>query len=189
MNKPVIITIFLILMVMLTFLFAVPQYNQYRLLQAQVAEKRAQYSGESIYFARISDILSGLESRRDVLDKIQSALPADFSLAPLVDFLQKKADENGIKITAMVFSQMPPVADQSLALAAPGQVKDLSFTLDSTGSYQGLKDFLFAMDNSARLFEVDTLSFLTIDPLSGARAARNQPPQYSLKLEVRTRAY
>lgn len=190
MNKPIIIIIFLILIVMVAFLFVIPKYQQYHDLQDEIAKKQAQYSGESIYFARISDILTGLESRASVLDKIQSALPADVSLASLVDFLQKKANENGVLITSTVFSQLPSLAlDQTTKTNALSGAKDILFTVSVTGGYDGLKSFLLAMDNSARLFEVDTLSFSKVESLSGVKTAKTQPQQYNLKLEVRTRAY
>lgn len=185
-NKPVIILIFLVITIILSFLFVLPKYEEYRALRQTSLEKQAKYSGESIYYARIADILSGLEERKEVLDKMQEALPQHFSLAPLVDFLQKKGNENGVAITSMVFSQITPL----LPIESPGalkssEIKDVLFTLTVAGSYQGLKNFLFAMDNSARLFEMDTLSLSAVP----APASKNKPQQYTLKLEVKTHTY
>lgn len=187
MNKPAIIIIFLVIAAVLAFLFVAPKYQEYHQLQARIREKEAKFSGESIYFARISDILAGLESRLGVLDKIQSALPADVSVAPLVDFLQKKGSENGISITSVVFSQLSGLALGQIPQASvPGQAKDILFTVNATGSYQGLKGFLMAMDNSARLFEMESVSF---SPAGTAGAARNRAQEYSLKLEVKTHSH
>lgn len=187
MNKPAVIIIFLILIAMLLFLFVIPEYQEYQSLRLSVIEKQAKYSGESIYFARISDIILGLQSRQQVLDKIKSALPASVTLGPMVDFLQKKGSENGVSITSIVFSQaLALVPGEVLETSSPAETKDVLFTMDLTGSYQGLKNFLFAMDNSARLFEMDSVSFSLSQPLVGVK---NRAQEYTMKLEVRTRSY
>ncbi len=184
MNKPAVIIIFLILIVIMLFLFAIPKYQEYRGLQSTMMAKQAQYSGESIYFARVSDILSGLQSRQEALGKIQNALPDGFTLGPLMDFLQKKGSENAISITSVVFAQASPLALPETPAITAGQAQDVLFTVNAAGSYQGLKNFLFAMDNSARLFEMDSVSFSKTE---GALSSRGQ--EYTMKLEVRTHAY
>jgi Tfp pilus assembly protein PilO len=186
-HKPITIIIFLILTVILTFLFVVPKYQEYQELTMKILESHAQYSGESIYYARVSDVLLGLETRKEVLDKIQGSLPNSFSLGPVVDFIQQKGTENNVKITSVMFSQISPLSlDQVPYAKAVGEIKNSAFTASVTGSYQGLKNFLSAMDNSARLFEMDSVSFSKIDSIS---TARNRVQEYVLKLEVKTHSY
>lgn len=186
-HKPIAIIVFLILIVILIFLFAMPKYQELQQLNLKILESRAQYSGESIYYARVFDVLNGLETRKEVLDKIQSSLPADFSLAPVVDFLQKKGSENGVKVASVVFLQTSPLSlDQVPYVKADGEIKDAAFTVTATGSYQGLKNFLLAIDNSARLFEVETVSFSLVD---SSGTTRNRVQEYSLKLEIKTHSY
>lgn len=189
MNKPATIFIFLILAALVLFLFAVPQYRHYQDLRKAGMGKMAQYSGESIYFARISDILSNLQGRKEALEKIESALPAGFSLGPLMDFLYKKGSENGVLITSVVFAESSLGLPEIAPVSAAGQTQDVAFTLDARGSYNGLKNFLLAIDNSARLFETDSIAFSKAPPIPGVRIVRNQPQEYVLKMELRARSY
>ncbi len=180
LHKPVTIAIFLILIIVLFFLFVIPKYQEYRELAQTIFQKQAQYSGESIYYARITNILTELQNRAQTLDKINSALPKATAVGPLVDFIQTMGAANGVTITSAVFSQsLPSAVLDPLASAAANQIKDVAFTVNATGSYQGLKQFMIALDNSARLFEVNTVSFSTAE----------KPQQYSLKLEVTTHSY
>lgn len=186
-NKPITIITFLIIIVIVTFLFVVPKYQEYHDGQTKILEAEAQYSGQSIYYARISEVLAGLEGRKDVLNTIQSALPVGFSLGPVVSFLQKKSSENGVRITSIVFSQASPLLlTETSGANDAGQIKDVAFTLTLAGNYQGLKNFLLAMDNSARLFEMDTVSFSAVDSTA---LAKNKAQEYVLKLEVKTHSY
>lgn len=179
-HKPVTIAIFLMLIIILIFLFVIPKYQEYRALAQTIFQKQAQYSGESIYYARIAGILTELQNRGPVLEKINSALPLSVTVGPLVDFIQSKGVEHGVVITSVVFSDSLPLPElQTQAAAAISQIKEVAFTVSATGSYQGLKQFLIAMDHSARLFETNTISFSSAD----------KPGQYSLKLELVTHSY
>jgi len=147
-----------------------------------------EYDGESLYYQKVGQSIQDLESRKEVLDKIGSSLPASSSLAPLMYFFQKKAAETGMMVNSITFSNSTPTGTvaQIQAQEAKKEVKDITFAIDLVGNYQGLKNFLFALEQSARILEVDTLSLTSIQSLQGAKGKLQT---YDFKMQIKTHTY
>lgn len=189
-NRPVATVILLIINAMLVFLFTWPEYNRASALELKLREKQAAYNGQSIYYANISKTLSDIESRSEILTKVESALPNEFVLAPLLYFFQKKGTENGLAVKNIVFSRLDAVPSRA-ALAQTAkekEVEDTTLTLDVFGNYQGLKNFLSSVERSARIFEVRNISFNAADLAPGI-VAQGQVKTYNFKLEIVTHSY
>lgn len=188
-NKPIAIIIVLIISLVLIFLFVIPKYQESVALQEKVVQKQKEYNREVVYREKISEALKNVKDRQDVLERINSALPADVSFAPLVYFAQEKASENGLVVGSMTFSPLR-IASANVSSSSPDvEVKDIVFTLNLTGGYQGFKNFLRALENSARLFEINNLSFA---PLSSSESKAKSPGQtqiYNFRLDVKTHSY
>jgi len=184
-NKPVSGVIIIIITLIIVFLFALPQYEESKELQAKVAEKNAEYNGKSIYYQKISDLMLELENKQVALKKVESALPIDFSIASVAYFLQKKASESGLIIKSFNFSDTvsPNSAEQNKA------IKDISFNIDLAGNYQGLKNFLYSLEKSSRIFEINTISFASLAPPQTGQPVKNPLPVYNFKLEIKTHSY
>ena len=190
MNKPVSTIIVIIIITILIFLFVIPKYQESRDLQTKLYEKQATYNGESAYYAKLSELVKDIESRKDVLEKIDSALPPDTSFAPLLYFLQKKGDESGLVVKSVTFSQaLQGPYGQVLQESSDKKIKNVMFTLNLSGNYQGLKKFLASLEKSARLFQVDDISFLSQEPLRGTTQLQSKLQVYDFKLDVKTQTY
>lgn len=196
-NKPISAIILLVITLVLVFLFAVPKYNESKALQVKLVEKQAQYNGASAYHEKISTLLAGIEIRKEALGKVDSALPLNASLATLVYFFQKKAAETGLMPKSINFAQISPItaretiksqensADTTLTTRT---VRDVNFTLELLGNYQGLKDFIVTLEKSARLFEVNSIAFASLRS-SGLIKGQGQIQTYSFRLAVKTHSY
>ena len=189
-NKPIsAITIFIVTLVLVS-LFVYPKYQESVESQNILIGKEPEYNNKSEYFTKILNILKDLNERQDALKKVDSALPSGFSFAPLVYFLQQKSSENGLIITSISFSQISQVSSDRLALNSPKQqIKDINFRIDLLGGYQGLKNFLYSLEKSARLLEVNTISFASLQSLEGGPKSQNQLQIYDFKLDLRTHTY
>ncbi len=192
-NKPVTSIILFIIIVILVFLFVWPKYHEFGVAKMVLAKTQAEFNGGSAYYAQISEIIKEIQDRKEVLDKISSALPKEASVAPLIYFFQQKAAETGLLIRSITFSNNVP----SSAASAGGKVangtgkktvKDMAFSLDLVGNYQGLKNFLTSLEKSARLFEVDAITLVPLQ-VQGASGAKNKVQTYSFKLQVKTHTY
>ncbi len=194
-NKPIATIIILIITLILIFLFVWPKYQESSDFQKKLIEKQAEYNGKLVYFKKISEIISEIENKKDSLQKINNALPDNTSFAPLVYFLQKKGSETGLILKSIVFSQVSPtIYNQQVAATLPDsgsakEIKNIAFTVDVLGNYQGLKNFLAELENSARIFEVGTISFASQGAAAGFAQKKNQVEIYDFKLSLKTHTY
>jgi len=183
-NKPALIIIILAISLTTFFLFALPKYQDSKRLELDLAQKQSQYEGLVNYYLGLSDILNKIQQQKDVLDKINSALPTNFTLSPVVEFLQQKAEEANLTIKAVTFSQQQALG----SLASSGSnmnVKDVNLKIDLSGSYQGIKEFLASLENSARIFEVDSISFTS----DQAVLPKNSSQSYDFLMNIKTHTY
>lgn len=189
-NKPVSTIIVIIISLLLVLLFVLPKYQEANDLQASLKQKQAEYNGKAVYYAKISELLTQIQARKDVLEKVSSSLPSDFSLADLAYFFQKNAADNGLNIKSLEFSQASPVAYRKTSIVgATKELKNVLFTVNFLGSYQGFRNFLATLDASSRLFETNTISFTSVQVPQTRGQLKPPSPVYDFKLEVITHAY
>lgn len=188
-NKPVTTIILLIVTLILAFLFVVPKYQESVNLQVILNEKQAEYDGESDYYTKIFGLLKNIKDRKDSLDKMNSALPSNVSFAPLIYFLQEKVTENGLTVKLITFSDIDPSAYGKVLPVDSDQIKNIVFAVDLSGSYQGLKKFLYSLEKSARLFQINNITVTSFQSLQSGSEPQIISQNYDFKLEVKTNAY
>ena len=190
-NKPVATIVIAVINLVLIFLFVIPKYQELKSSAVALHEKQAQYEGKSAYFQKIAVLSESIESRKETLDKIDSALPSHVAFAPLVYFLQRKGAETGLIIKSITFAQGVADASQKpVAQAATNtQVKDVVFSMSIAGNYQGLKNFLASLERSARIFEVQTITFSSSQSNQNLLKLQSQSQIYNFRLEVKTHSY
>ena len=176
-----------------------PKYYEFRDLQIQLGKTEAEYNGKFAYYSEISKIFRELEDRKETLDKIDNAIPPKSQLADLIYFFQQKGTESGLIIKNISLTKISPVTSDSNI--SDSNIKETVFSLDALGNYQSLKNFLYLLENSSRLFKVGNISF-GIQVVSSASSPQNQPPVskipiiqppiqqiYYFKLEIKTHSY
>jgi Tfp pilus assembly protein PilO len=193
-NKPITTVILLVIAGILLFLFVVPKYYEFQDSKVTLAKKQAEFNGESAYYGKIAEIDQSLNDRKEMLDKIDSSLPVNPALAPLLYFFQKKGNETGLIVKSITFSNAAaPTPSTPLAQAAGAnakkEVKDVVFMVNLAGNYQGLKNFLAGVEKSARLFEVESIA---LNPLQSAQTltqSNSKLQTYDVKLQIKTHTY
>ena len=185
LNKPVSIIIILVISFLIFILFVLPKYQESSLLQADLFEKQAQYESRVNYYLKISDTFQEISQRQDDLKKVDSALPADFSLAQILYFLEEKAKFAGLDIKSITFLKRETT--QNSAEVSNKEIKDVDFNAKIFGSYEGLKYFLMSLERSSRLFEVESISFVA-SPQSQTNQ-KNQKQSHDFELDIRTHTY
>lgn len=163
---------------MLAFLFVLPAYGKLRSLQYVSLQKQSEYDSKSAYYEKISLILKEIESKKDALEKMNSALPTNSYLSSLVYFFQKEGGQSGLTIKSLVLSKISTPAKKN-------DVRDVTFTMHVLGNYESFKSFLSSLDTSARIFEVNSISFTS----PGSLQSRNKNQIYDITIEVVTHTY
>lgn len=151
MNKTIATILSFILATGLTFFLVLPKYE---LLQSKTAEERTKESNldnMNDYYKKAADISAELENYQEELAKIDFALPGEISLPRMYRFFQERASEAGLVLKN-------ETADQ-LAASKTAGLNEQAFSLELTGSYTAFKNFLGIMEKSARLIEIEGISF------------------------------
>ncbi|MSU54425.1 MAG: hypothetical protein EXS48_01105 [Candidatus Staskawiczbacteria bacterium] len=181
-NKLTATIIIFIIILMVVFLFFIPTYKKMNNLQNNLNQKQAEYDGKFIYYTKIVDIIKNIDSRKDVLEKIKSALPSDFYFSSLVYFFQKEATNAKLSTTSITLVQISPPNKKT-------KIRDIIFNLHVTGTYESFKIFLSTLDTSARLFEVNSVSFSTPATFQNARSSNTKLQTYDFNIEIQTHVY
>lgn len=144
-NKSIIIAVCLVLALMIGLLLTWPKYQSQQILQTNVEVKTSELQSKEEYFSQVKQIAEELEKYSEPLAKISSALPETPSLPSLFNFLQTTASQTGLVLEEII-----------LGGVSQGEVR---VACQVVGSYSDFKNFLLALENSARLIEVEEISF------------------------------
>lgn len=182
-NKPISSAIILIITAIVILLFAVPKYRESIVLQSYIVKKQSEYDYQLSQYLNTSKIVNAIESRLDVLEKINSALPSDYSVAPIVNFIQTQALKEKMIVQSIEF-----LPDSAVELKFPNQIKEMNFNLSLSGTYQGFKNFLSTMEQSDRLFQTNSI-IGTLQPNLGYELEQSQFIPMDFKLQAAVHFY
>ena len=152
MNKTIIIAISFIAAVAIAFGLVLPKYESLKLKMSERGIKEANLENKSEYYKKVSEISNELKNYSEELSKIDSALSQEISLPLIYDFFQKEASESGLVLKGENFDSSS-VSKESFAQ------KEYRFNLELSGSYPAFKNFLAILEKSAKIIEVENISF------------------------------
>jgi len=164
-DRLIAIVLILIIIVFLVFFLILPKHYEFKILQKKVAEKEAEFKARSEYYFRIQDVFEDLRRREEQLIKIDAAVPTELDFSSLLHFFQKIADENGVILTSLTFQKTSPLKIEKAAAAGETpeikeeiRIQENFFTFNITSTYSAFKNFLSALESSARLIEAKSIS-------------------------------
>lgn len=169
MNRPIAIAICLFITLVLVIVLVFPKYQDFKFLQKEISQKETELQYNKEYFLNLSNLSEELKKYSDNLSKIDFALPSGPSIPILFDFLQKTSSQNGLilkrigEVTTIPFKEKITVKEYQLALSL-------------SGSYSSFKSFLSSLEKSARLIEVESISF-------ASPKSKEEPFSFSLKIK------
>jgi len=131
-----------------------PRFQDLRTIQAAFENISEEIQYQEQYFSQLADIQNKFKDYEEKLFKIDSALPNDPSLASLFNFLQKASSQSGL-----ILKGISPLA-VSYSEKNPN-LRKTQFSLEVSGSYSAFKEFLSTVERSARMIEVENVSFST----------------------------
>jgi len=193
-DRPIAIALILFTIVLLIFFLVVPKYNQFKVLQQTLGEKQAAYDAKFAYYSEIGTIYAKLVEKKEIVEKIDNAIPSEMSYGPLVYFFQKKALENGLIVKGLFLTKAAPINPDS-------ELREIVFSMNLLGEYTALKSFMASLERSARLFDTNNISFGTmVAPVTPASSSSSKTPAkspvqiqiiqtYPFQLEIKTYSY
>lgn len=152
MNRPIYILVSLLIALISGIFFLSPKNEALDFLKKQIQEKRTELQSKEEYLNALGKISGDLKNYETQLLKIDSALPDSPEMPALFDFLQKSASQSGLVLKGLD-------ADLNPLEKIGGVFRQTRLNLFLVGSYSSLKIFLSALEKSARLIEVESISF------------------------------
>ena len=144
------LALFLIVGVVLTW----PKYQNLKNIQIQLENIKTEFRYRDDYYQNLRSLSQKLQEFEVELAAIDSALPLDSSSAALSfsNFLLKTSSENGLILQT--------IGSFSLSsLTGKTNIQIISIPITVSGSYSSLKNFLNTLEKSARIIEVNGISF------------------------------
>ncbi len=145
-----IIFLCLLAVILLVAFFLLPTYKKIESFQFEIDQKMAEIRYEEEKISHFNNLLEKLNQYQPELQKVNFALPPDPSLPALFNFFQKKASENNLTLEEISAFSITPFKEK---------VRQINFELKISGSYPAFKEFLLALEKSARIIEIEGVSF------------------------------
>jgi len=151
-NKIILTILFFIVSLMLGLLLFLPNYQEFKISQTQIKSTKEEIKQFQDYYSKIEKISEELQKYSEGLAKIDSALPSEPGLTNLYYFLQKNSYQTGLFLKEVGITKVSSLSDMPA-------IKTYIFPISLMGSYYSFKNFLSSLEKSARLIEVDSISF------------------------------
>lgn len=174
MPRILIITICIGLTVAVGALFLWPKYQNYQNLQTQIGNKNIELENQNAHYENLIDLSEKLQEFDVELEAIDIALPsnASYSAISFYNYLQKASSENGLIVNQIGSFALSP-------LVGRGDIQEMSLSVGVSGSYSAFKNFLRALEKSARIIEVESISF----------SFPGEDGLFSFQIEIKTHSY
>ncbi len=150
MTKHIIIitVVGVIISVSIGAIFVWPKYQEFNRLQERLVQERIKLEVQSEYLQELQRVENELRERQALVGKVKSALPLGPDIPSLLEFLQETSRKKGMWLENVSWREVLSRQIQEERL------KEHTLSLDLTGSYLSFRNFLFALERSARLIEV-----------------------------------
>ncbi len=174
-SLPIIIVICFLIIFIFSAVVLYPRYQNFQEVQRNIKEKKEEVAIQEDYFSKLSQIKTELEKYKEELSKINSALPDSPFLPSIFSFLQKASSQSGLVLKGI----------SPFIISSPEEspnIKEIQFGLEVVGPYQSFKNFLSTLEKSARLIEVDNISFAA--PKGETPAGQENLFTFNLRIKV-----
>jgi len=166
-----IISISLIISIIIGMAFLYPRYKQFVKLQDQVSQKEKELENQQSYIKLLNQTNKKVEEKKDLMDKVVSAIPDDPDIPSFLNFLKEEARNTGVGLEDVSWKEESFKKDEAK------QTNEYLINLQVSGSYFAFRNFLSALESSARLIEVLETDF-------SITSITEEPTTFSLQLKI-----
>jgi len=176
MPRPIAIIICLFLALIIGFGLLIPKYQNLNLLKLRIQLKEAELQNEEEYFSKIHIISEDLKKYEEGLAKISSAFPDDSQLPSLFNFIQKTAAQSGLVLKKVVPAKSKSIKEELVKEGWDSEILETGVNLTVAGSYASFKNFVSTLEKTARIIEIESISFTT--------PQKEGPIDFNLRIKV-----
>jgi Tfp pilus assembly protein PilO len=153
MQKSIIIAAVIFVAIVLGIIFfGWPKYQEFGALRAEIRKSQLELANKEEYFSQLRDISLKLKGYEAEFSKIDNSLTASSTEPELVNFISNKVSQSGLILGNISLSGASSIGSDS-------RLKRTSIGLTAVGFYPALKNLLLSFQKSAKIIEVDSISF------------------------------
>lgn len=152
MNKSFAIPILFFIALLITVYLVLPIVSDFSNLNKQLEMRKKEALVIESYYKGIHDNFNKLKEYQESLEKIDSALPADFFLPSLFNYLQKTSTENGLFLKSVNLSV---VSKKETEEEIAKKIQEKYVSIELIGFYDAFENFLKSIEKSSRLIEIE----------------------------------
>jgi len=165
MSRLIFIFLGIVAILAIGFFLIWPKYQKFESLKVQIENSELDLRQTESFYDKLEKLSEDLEGYQDQLSKIDLALPdnSSFAAISLINFVGNSSGVNGLNLKKLksfsITSPKLPVQAAGAPAQPQSKVKDISVDFEVSGSYSALKNFIQTLENSAKIIEVENLSF------------------------------
>ena len=149
-----------------------PEYRELNNLQDRLAQKNTELENQNKYMQQLLEIEEKRKEKKELVNKVNNALPLGSDIPSLLNFLQEACIQTGMGLDAVSWQEL-----LSSNKEKRGRLKEYSISLKLSGSYFAFNNFLFSLERSSRLIDVIESEFSISEE-------ENEPIPFDIVLRV-----
>ena len=153
-----------------------PMFQELSRIEHKLEQYNMALAGREKYVSDLAVLGQRLDTKREAIRKIETAIPDNTSIPALFDLLQKISSSSGLIVTEMTSSPRG-------SNLANSDIVVTEISLETIGTYDTLKAFIAQVKSSAQLLEITSISFNR-----SSSVALLDPEQFQFTLELETYA-
>jgi len=174
MKRPLIIAISFYIALALVIGLIVPKYKDLKAVQGKIAKANLELQYKHDYFSLLGSISEQFKQYEDQLSKIDSAIPAEMSALDVFNFISDASLQNGLILKEIM-------VEKSVSAKDSPRVKENYINFAVSGSYPSFKNFLSVLEKSARIIQIESISFRSSETGS---AGKEMPTLFNVGIKV-----
>ena len=151
-NYPSIAIILFFISAFLISLFLIPKYQMVSKLKNSLSDYKKALTEQKEYFENVDKDLEKLKEYEDLTKKISLAIPKESSIVDFFNLIDNLASANGPFLKGVgTFS-----ISESKEISG---IKETEISFNVSGPYPFFKNFISALEKSARMIKIENISF------------------------------
>jgi hypothetical protein len=176
------------------FFIIYPKYQDVVFLESQAIQRKADIYNKEARLDNLEKLSVQLQQYEEKLRKIDAALPTEpsFPTEAVAGPGQGQGQGEGEEI-GMGGEGMGMGGEASGGFESTSEVQDIYFTFNSAGSYDALKNFIFSLERSSKIWEIVSLSISSSSGGQGAESTEtvweDESSELSVGFNIKTHSY
>lgn len=162
LNKNIFIIVvgLIIIIIAVSYFVVYPSYQEYREVRSEFDFKDEEILARKDYLPKLESIEDRIAEFSDEIKIIDQALPVEPSIAALFKYFQEATAISGLILDDISITTLFKEEDEPEELLP---VREMKFSASVIGSYAALKLFLEEVYLTARIIEVESISFSVVE--------------------------